>query len=196
MVGRFPGGAMLRPLLAFALFAAATAAPAQPAHPSIVKLMQDLAGDWTGALGYRDYQSGELFELPVKTSIRNVPDGVTQIRQSIFDEGAKKDPVWITTATIFDQDGAKLTYAGFRKGRPVELREQRLRLDRYESPTKWTVIFSEQGEDGDTKSDIRVTETLDGDTLKEVKEVRPLGDTKAEWKFRNQTVLKRVANSK
>jgi hypothetical protein len=187
---------MLRLLTGFALIAAAAAAPAQPAPPPIAKLMQDLAGDWTGALGYRDYQSGELFELPVKTSIRNVPDGVTQIRQSIFDEGAKKDPVWITTATIFDQDGAKLTYAGFRKGRPVELREQQLRLDRYESPTKWTVIYSEQGEDGDTKSDIRVTETLDGDTLKEVKEVRPLGDAKAEWKFRNQTVLKRVANSK
>jgi len=58
------------------------------------------------------------------------------------------------------------------------------------------LIYSEQGEDGDTRSDIRITETRDGDSLKEVKEVRPLGDPKADWKFRNQTVLKRTADSK
>ena len=151
------------------------------------------AGDWTGALGYKDYQSGELFELGVKTSIRNVPDGVTQVRQSEFDEGPKKAPVWITTVSILDKDGAELSYAGFRKGRPVELRQQQISVQHYDGPTKWTLIYNEQGEDGDTKSDIRITETREGDSLKEVKEVRPLGEAKAEWKFRNQTVLKRVA---
>ena len=178
-------------LLAVAL-TFATSAPAQPA-PSAVALIKNLAGEWTGALGYKDYQSGELFELPVKTSIRNVPDGATQLRQSEFDEGAKQAPVWITTATIFEKDGAQLTYAGFRKDREVELRKQQIRLERYAGPTNWTIVYSEQGLDGDSQADIRITETLDGVSLKEVKEVRPLNDAKAAWTFRNQTVLKRVA---
>ena len=173
-----------------------TAAASAQAAPPASQLIQGLAGDWTGALGYKDYQSGELFELGVKTSIRNVPDGVTQVRQSEFDEGPKKAPVWITTVSILDKDGAELSYAGFRKGRPVELRQQQISVQHYDGPTKWTLIYNEQGEDGDTKSDIRITETREGDSLKEVKEVRPLGEAKAEWKFRNQTVLKRTADSK
>jgi len=101
--------------------------------------------------------------------------------------------VWIMTATIFERDGAQLTYAGFRKGRDVELRKQQIRLERYAGPTNWTIVYSERGLDGDSQSDIRITETRDGDSLKEVKEVRPLNDAKAAWTFRNQTVLKRVA---
>ena len=185
----------MRNLTAVSLAFAATFATDTPAQPaaSATALIQKLAGEWSGALGYKDYQSGELFELPVKTTIRNIPDGVTQIRESEFDEGAKQPPVWITTATIFERDGAQLTYAGFRKGRDVELRKQQIRLERYAGPTNWTIVYSERGLDGDSQSDIRITETRDGDSLKEVKEVRPLNDAKAAWTFRNQTVLKRVA---
>lgn len=184
----------MRPIVPFAIaLLAAVAAPAsaQPAS-SATALVRGLAGEWAGALGYKDYQSGKLFELPVKTSIRNVPDGVTQIRQSEFDEGARQAPVWITTIAILEQDGARLSYAGFRKGRATELRQQQLRVERYQGPTRWTIVYSEQGLDGDTTADIRITETRDGNSLKEVKEVRPLNDAKAAWTFRNQTVLKRI----
>ena len=186
---------MLRSLAVSMLFMVRAIAAAEPA-PKATELIMGLAGEWTGALDYKDYQSGELLELPVKTSIRNVPDGVTQLRQSEFDEGAKKAPVWITTASIIEKDGAQLTYAGFRNGRETELRQQQLSVQHYENPTKWTLVYSEQGLDGDSKSDIRITETRDGDSLKEVKEVRPLNDAKAAWTFRNQTVLKRVGDPK
>ena len=187
---------MVRSFAALLLVTASMAASSQPSPPAPTQLIQGLAGDWAGTLGYKDYQSGELFELPVKTSIRNVPDGVTQVRQSEFDEGAKQPAVWITTISILEKDGAQQTYAGFRKGRAVELRRQQISVGRYESPMKWTLIYSEQGEDGETKSDIRITETRDGDSLKEVKEVRPLNDAKTRWTFRNQTVLKRVGEAK
>ena len=177
------------PLAVALLWTVAAPASAQPVS-SATALMRGLAGEWVGALGYKDYQSGKLFELPVKTSIRNVPDGVTQVRQSAFDEGARQAPVWITTVTIFEQDGRGLSYAGFRKGRATELRQQQVRVERYESPTRWTIVYNEQGLDGDARADIRITETRDGDSLKAVKEVRPLNDAKAAWTFRNQTVLK------
>jgi hypothetical protein len=88
--------------------------------PSATDLRAGLAGAWSGALGYRDYQSNQLFEIPVTTTIEQVPDGLTQIRRSLFDDGPDK-PVWITTVSLDDRAAGTVTSAAYRAGRAVEL---------------------------------------------------------------------------
>lgn len=179
-------------MLPFAAGLAATLIATQPAPaPSVGELRQGLAGSWTGALGYRDYQSNRLFELPVATTIAAVPDGETQVRTSRFDEGAGQAPVWITSVSRA-RPGGEVETATFRVGRPVEVQAERTMLTRYISPTRWTIIYSQTGTDDDQPAEIRVTETRDGDDLLSVKDVRPAGDASAEWRFRNQTRLRRV----
>lgn len=87
----------LAPTLAMAQDAAASEASA----PQPTRLRFGLVGQWTGALGYRDYQTERLFEIPVTTTIEAVPDGVTLVRRSLFDDGPDK-PVWITTISLDD----------------------------------------------------------------------------------------------
>ena len=69
--------------------------------PTATGLRLCLAGHWSGALGYRDYQNDQLFEIPVTTTITTPGDGATQVRQSLFDDGPDK-PVWITTVSLDD----------------------------------------------------------------------------------------------
>jgi hypothetical protein len=92
---------------------------AQADTPSPTDLRLSLVGRWSGALGYRDYQSNRLFEIPVTTTIEALPDGLTLIRRSLFDDGPDK-PVWITTVSLDDRAAATVTSAAFRAGRPVE----------------------------------------------------------------------------
>lgn len=167
------------------------AAPAGPVPvPPAAEIRRVLAGEWSGALGYRDYQSNELFELPVKTSIENVPDGVTQTGHSVFDEGPRKAPVWITS--LSQQQGDALVTATMRAGHEANLSRETVTVVRYAAPTDWQLIYREKGMDDDKPADIRTTETLSGDDLLSIKEVRPAGQPNAAWAFRNQTRLKRL----
>lgn len=170
-----------------AIFLAAQSAPA----PNAADLRQGLAGAWTGALGYRDYQSDRLFELPVATTITAIADGETQVRSSRFDEGPGQAPVWITSVSRAAADG-RVETVFFRVGRPVEVQTERASVTRYETPTHWTIVYAQAGTDDDIPAEIRVTETRDGDDLLAVKEVRPVGETGAAWRFRNQTRLRRA----
>lgn len=160
--------------------------------PSATMLRNGLAGSWSGALGYRDYQSNDLFEIPVATTIEVVPDGVTQIRRSLFDDGPDK-PVWITTISLDDPAAGTVTASSYRSGRPVELSTQTVSVASYVDPTHWSVIYERTGRDGDADAEIRVTETRDGADLLEIKEVRPVGSSEA-WAYRNQTRLTRVGD--
>jgi len=177
-------------LAGVALCAFALPVHAQEARPAAAALRADLAGAWTGALGYRDYQTNKLTELAVETRIDSVADGLTQIRTSRFDEGPGRKPVWITSVSLDDPKAGTVTTAGFRAGRKVEPETETVEVAKYASPTSWTLIYRQTGEDDDKPADIRVTETRTGNALLEVKEVSPVGaDT---WAFRNQTRLTRV----
>ena len=178
--------------LAWLLAAAFATAPAaaQP-RPTVIELHRSLAGEWSGALGYRDYQSDKLFELPVRTWVENVPDGATQVRRSIYDEGAGQSPVWIVSLLQFGKDGS-LASAIMRAGREPEIIRESGALQRYDAPDRWVIVYSRKGTDDDKPSDIRITETRNGTELLSVKEVRPEGDPSAPWKFRNQVRLKQV----
>ena len=161
--------------------------------PTATELRLGLVGRWTGALGYRDYQSDRLFEIPVTTTITTPGDGVTQVRQSLFDDGPS-NPVWITTVSLDDPAAETSTSASFRAGRLPELSTETVRVTSYADPAHWTLVYAQTGEDDDRPAEIRVTETRDGDALTEIKEVRPVGAGDSAWRFRNQTRLTRNGN--
>ena len=167
-------------------------AEAQPAQTAI-ELRLGLIGRWSGGLGYRDYQSDELFEIPVVTTIETPGDGATLIRQSLFNDGPN-NPVWITTISLDDAEAATSTSASFRAGKAPDLSTEAVEVGAFVDSTHWTLIYRRVGEDDEAPADIRITETRDGDELTEVKDVRPVGASDDAWRFRNQTRLTRIAD--
>lgn len=183
--------------LAFALavfLIAPTVSLAQTASPPTASsLRAGLAGRWTGALGYRDYQTDRLFEIPVATRIEAVPDSVTLIRQSLYDDGPS-NPVWITTVSLDDPEAGTTASASYRRGQAPGLSHETVRIADWQDATHWTIVYAETADDDDQPAEIRVTETRDGDTLLAIKEVRPVGADDSAWRFRNQTRLNRVGD--
>ena len=165
------------------------AAPAAAETPQ--DLLASLAGEWEGALGYRDYQSNQLFELPVVTTIRVGDDGRTISRSSRFDEG-DAPAVFILSMSGFDDTSGVYETAGFRAGRAMYVTRERVELRELRNATHWTLVFTERGEDDDRPADIRVTLTRAGDETLAIKEVDYLENTAVQFEFRNQTRLRRV----
>lgn len=156
------------------------------------QLLAGLAGEWEGALGYRDYQSNELFELAVVTSVRTADDGRTAIRTSRFDEGDAPD-VFIVSMSAFDTQSGLYETAGFRAGRAMYTTREAVTLaEPPRDAEHWCLVFSERGTDDDRAADIRVTLTRDGDDTLAVKEVDYLDDPAVRYEFRNQTRLRRL----
>jgi hypothetical protein len=164
-----------------------------PAAVSAAALLRSTAGRWSGALGYRDYQSDRLFEIPVTTTIVQVADGMTQIRTSLFDDGPDK-PVWITTTSLLDEAAGTVTSASYRSGQAVGLTTETVRVANWTDQTHWTLVYESVAEDDDQPAEIRVTETRDGDSLMSVKDVRPVGADDSAWRFRNQTRMARLGD--
>src|SRR5215212_3396697 len=94
------------------VFAAALLAATPTAAETPQDLLAGLTGEWEGALGYRDYQSNQLFELPVVSSVRVAEDGRTMLRTSRFDEGNAPD-VLIISMSGFDDTSGVYESAGF-----------------------------------------------------------------------------------
>jgi hypothetical protein len=184
---------LFRSLITVLFMTVPTVSQAQAPSPSATELRQGLTGSWSGALGYRDYKTDRLSEIPVTTTIEVLPDGVTMIRRSLFDDGPNK-PVWITTVSLDDPAAGTSTSATFRAGRSPSLSTEFVQRSAYRDPYHWTVIYRETAEDDDQPAEIRVTETRNGDSLVSVKDVRPVGADDLAWRFRNQTRLTRVAN--
>ncbi|MGE0596232.1 MAG: hypothetical protein AB7P07_07700 [Hyphomonadaceae bacterium] len=163
--------------------------------PAVAQTPQDLlaglTGQWTGALGYRDYQSNELFELPVETEIVLAQDGRTLVRTSRFDEGDAPD-VFIVSVSGFDDGGGLYETAGFRAGRAMSTTREAVQIRDLNDATHWTLEFTERGSDDERAADIRVTLTRDGEETLAVKEVDYLDDPAVRFEFRNQTRLRRI----
>jgi len=166
-------------------------AGAAEAQTSPADLLAGTAGAWAGALGYRDYQSNRLFELPVETDIVLAADGRTLIRTSRFDEGAAP-AVFIVSAAAFDAESGLYETAGFRAGRAMYVSRERVSVQAAADASHWTLIFAERGMDDDRAADIRITLTRNGDEMLSVKEVDYLDDPDVRFEFRNQTRLTRV----
>ena len=171
---------------------AAVALPSGAPAPTPAALESGLAGRWRGALGYRDYQSNKLEELPVVTEIRAIGDGVSIVRVSMFDDGPKTGTVTITTAALYDDKAGTVSEVSLRKGRPVEVTTEHVAVTAFADATHWTLSYTEDGQDNDAPAKLRITETLTDDTLLSVKEVLPATATDGVWRFRNQTRLVRL----
>lgn len=154
-------------------------------------LRLSLVGRWSGTLGYRDYQSDRLVEIPVTTSIDAVADGVTIVRRSLFDDGPDK-PVWITTVSLDAPAAGSSTVASYRAGRAVEPVVETMLVAHVLDARHWAIVYRSVAADGNAPAEIRVTETLDGDTLTAIRHVRPVGAGEDAWAFRNQTQLSRI----
>ncbi len=156
--------------------------------PSPEALERGLAGRWSGALEYRDYQSNRSFKLPLNTLLSTGPDGATMTRVSSFDDGPQTGLVTITTVSLFDASGM-LTSAMFRKGRAVEVWKEAARVSAFVDATHWTLVYQRQGQDDNRAADIRITQTRRGAELTALKEVKPVDAPDSAYAFRNQTVL-------
>lgn len=182
-----------RALLIASLLAPLTWVPAVAADaPTAEALELGLAGRWSGALEYRDYQTGALQRLPVQTQIQRGADGATLTRLSAFDDGPQTGTVHTTTVSLFEAGGARVTHALFRKGRAPELWSEDTRVTAHGSTEQWTTVSSRRGQDGGQPADIRITQTRRGSELRAVKEVKAVGAPDSDWAFRNQTVLTRL----
>ena len=159
--------------------------------PKADKLELGLQGAWRGALEYRDYQSGSKFELPMTVQIDVGLDNATITRLSTFDDGPVTGMVYITTVSLFDKTGSRVTNAVFRKGRAVDVWADESVVTTYKDATHWTVVYQHKGIDNEKPAEIRVTQTLNGAELVTLKEVKPVGAADKDYLFRNQVRLVR-----
>lgn len=163
---------------------------AEPPSPAVLEAA--LAGKWQGTLGYRDYQTDKLEELPFEREVWALADGATVLSIATFDDGPRVGAVTVTTAALFDLKAGTVTSVSLRKGRPVETDTDRVRVSAYRDATRWTVTSERDGTDDGKPAKLRTIQQRDGDTLTSVKEVLPATAAAKGWQFRNRTRLTRL----
>ncbi len=159
--------------------------------PRADKLEIGLKGAWRGALEYRDYQSGNKFELPMTAQIEVGMDNATITRVSTFDDGPVTGMVYITTVSLFDKTASQVTNAVFRKSHTVDMWIDDARVAAYQDGSHWTIVYQHVGIDNEKPAEVRITQTRIGDTLITLKEVKPVGAADKDYLFRNQVRLVR-----
>lgn len=159
--------------------------------PSALVLEAGLVGTWSGVLSYRDFQNDRRFELPVVTRIQAVPDGLTFIRTSEFDDGPKTGRVYITTVSLFDADGRRASQASFRKGRAVEAWVEQAEVLEWKDAQHWTLRWQYEGQDNGQPATLRSTQVRRGEQLETTREAKPRGAPDGDYRQRNQSRLTR-----
>lgn len=183
--------------IAIALAAALSAAAGATTAPLPISLAEALGsqlGRWEGQLEYRDYSANQWFGLPVKVSIAEIGDGVTQLRIADFDDGPAVGNVRITSLTMLDADGETEWTSTFRKGRAAELVSARLALTAAVDAENWTIVALSEARDDNRPAHIRITTTRAGDSLMALKEVDFSDDAEETWLQRNRQMLRRVGD--
>ena len=169
------------PIPARYLPAAASTAP-EASRPT-----ENFAGDWTGQLEYRDYQSNERVFLPTWLAAEVAPDGRTLSLKYTYDDGPTKvvreelkltlDPTAKTATTTSDGEHTAASYAvaGFED---------------FAKKNRGKLVLTGAGKDNDKPADVRVTLTLYRNLLTWVKETRPAGSSE-DYKFRDAYTMTR-----
>ncbi len=193
------GGNSIRNIMitaaAFAVLANSAAAqdtaPTQTAQAlDAAALLAGTAGEWTGELQYRDYQTNTWLGLPVTVAIRAQPDGVTVVRTATYDDGPVTGLVWITTSSIVDRTTSVQSWSILRKGRAMDAGTAQLSIPTPAADaTHWTIVATSRQQDGNAIAAVRETTVRDGATMTTLKEVNPDGDGSDQWLPRNRTVL-------
>ncbi|MEM1412894.1 MAG: hypothetical protein AAGH19_11100 [Pseudomonadota bacterium] len=159
------------------------------ANESVLEALASTSGRWTGELYYLDYQSGDRFSIPMDADIEVTPDGATVIRRLTWTDPGNL--VYAVQLTTVDRDTGELVDAYFRDGRGEHLRYV-VSEYRYESPTKWRVVYEHEGQDADRPAQIRHTLTSDGELLTSKKSVKFLDADDTAFIERNGSELRRI----
>ncbi len=130
-----------------------------------------IEGKWEGTLEYRDYVSNDRVTMKTLWTIKPANDGMSATFSIVYDDFGK-----IYRSTMNDRiDKASKRYIEDDTEYTIESME------------KGKIVMLGRGQDGDSVERVRKTITYTSDALTILKETRD------PWGFRNQYVLKRVA---
>ena len=147
----------------------------------------NFAGDWTGQLEYRDYQSDERVFLPTWLAVDTLSDGHALNLAYTYDDGPTKvvrEKLTLSlspqtnSATVTDSDHASASYtvAGFEE---------------FSKHNRGKLILMGRGKENDKPVDVRITLALGRNLLTWRKDTRPAGSTD-EFKFRDGYTMTRA----
>lgn len=167
------------------LVASALSLPSQAA-PRRNALHAALAGQWSGALRYRDYQDSTRF-VSLPTLLAGTPAGDSSSVQLVFtyDDGPGKT-VKETDTFALDASGKTLVWGASNAKRPPS----RFAVQTFRDKP-FTLVVEMTGEDDDRPARIRETISVDGTQLRILKEVRFA--TASAWLFRHEYRLTRTS---
>ena len=148
------------------------------------RLFTGLAGQWQGALEYRDYQSNRLERLPVAVQFSTRGDEF--IQKAVFQELG--DEIVTLTVATFDAPATR-RQVSFTRGGSMESYAETVRLPvAPRSISDWTVVLERRGLDNDRPALIRETVVRRGSQLRWEKQVDLTTDA-AGFLFRHRIVL-------
>ena len=160
-----------------------TTASAQEPGDMFATASANLAGDWSGYLEYRDYQSCDIARIPHERSITLPPDASYVVTQLAFSDPGQR--IYAGEIATISENTIELAFV---RGGTMEV-ESYVVSGFQTTATGWTTTLTASGYDAGAPADIRIVYTLDGETLTLEKMVQPEGDDA--HAFRNRVVLER-----
>ena len=134
------------------------------------------AGDWTGQLEYRDYQSDKQVVLPTRLTATSSSDGRLLRLAFTYDDGRGKTVHSTETLTFFPQAKmASLSTDGEHTSNTYAMAG----FDDFTATNLGTLTLTGAGTDNNQPADVRITITLTPDSFTWRKETRPKGSTDA-----------------
>ena len=172
---------------AFAFLVFGAVAHAIPPQAKLSDLL-GLEGDWRGELTYLDYGAGERAEIGMAASVSATPDdGFIVTRARYTDPGF--DVFIMGLMTIDEQTGALVE--SYHRGNDIEKFVYSMKSVEW-TPAGWIYVFEDEGRDDGRPALIRRTFSLENEVYTQRKDVDFLDDDRAEYIFRNETVLRRT----
>lgn len=162
------------------LVCALLAAPADDAR----HVIDAMDGRWYGTLTYRDFQTDQRVEIPMRAHIESLATFPGALRRIEF---VDPDRVIESTDLIAIQDERLLLISP-----GDETSTETIQSLNVTGPAQWTLITTSRGTDNNQPADLRFTITMTGDELTWRRDVRTDGD----WQFRNEVnVTRQVATT-
>jgi hypothetical protein len=176
--------AMVPLVLAGALFGFR---PLTKAPPGRAEVYRALVGKWEGTLTYRNYSPPrQLVTLPTTINISYLSDSTAVQMDFIYDDGPNKT-VYSSDRFSLDQAGTRLEWDDPKASPPTTWRIDTLRADGVRGGV--VMVAEVEADDDNAPATLRETITVGSDTLRILKEARPIGGSFA---YRHEYLLHRV----
>ena len=162
--------------------------PAPAATPDIEALLPTLAGEWTGTLAYRDYQSDDWQSIPMRESTE-VFDAHTLLSRVTYQE-----PTWEMRELSVHQltdDAKSLVSTSFSPRRNMTSSRALTDLEVAEDGS-WSAVMVSEEDDDNRRAEVRIRVEVTANEIVKAKTVRYLDDPKAKEFWRNEVRLQRV----